>query len=351
MGNILTKDEVAVVEPHMSGFDPGALANVIWDAIREINQDNKDEGLGIYFGEDEPVKVAGGQQTNTGCMVTYWDDEGGVNQLPRKVFLEIMYYIGGYTINKVATAGIISVKQEKGLFRLKLSMEHLSAKIDTLYNEQGSAEYYQSLERDEPSSKRCSVAESDEILDKLRAKNVFYSFMNSMDDDDDVFSADEEPSTNVQPTPKQKSLSLDDDDTSDHVPLSPGFGYGKRPSIRSKGIEAVVNRLPELRSRYEKNMMNSEQQQQQQQGGGGGVSIDGGIKRKMFGKLKMFTQMNNDSGSMDDDSMSIESRPGKSLGKQSSADKARGRSTSSTDESFEEPFVMVITKNTDRTDN
>lgn len=303
MGHILTKDEINSVQPHLTGFDPSALATVIWDAIREVNQDNKQEGLGIYFG-DGPEETTDKPSKDSQHMVTFWD-EGGMNQLPRKVFLEIMQFIGEHTIEEAMNTSGSAPEEDKGLQRLKIAMENLSVRLQTLQSEQGSAQYHQSLDKDECCNKKCSVAESDKMLDKLRVKNGLYSFMNSIDDEDIV---KDSPTTNlnspssIATTTTQispiKSVQVE---TPDHVIEMPPPDIVITPSplmvvggsngsdhdqgsgiIRSKGIEAVVNRLPELRSRYERNLSNHDQS---------GDLTDGGIKQKMFGKFKILTHM------------------------------------------------------------
>lgn len=216
MGHVLSKEEVQVLQPHLLGFNPSSLAAVIWDTIQEVSQDNKDEGLGIHFS----TTSEGHHETP---MVTFWD-ELGVGQLPRKVFLEILQFIGEFTMNSVSKntpdLQVLSVTTHD-LHRLKLALNELNIKLASLTSEEGSAIYRRRIDSGiDIGSNTTSVAGSAEILDKLRVNNGSCDWINS---EDDAF------------LPQNPHLSQ----------------HGNRGS---KGMEAVVERLPELRTRYERSL-------------------------------------------------------------------------------------------------
>ncbi len=243
MDQSLSKEELQLLQPHLVSFDTSALATVIWDAIQEVALDNKDEGFGIHFSTSD----------DNNPIVTFWD-ETGINRLPRETFLEVLRYIGECTMTSASENGCgCSSKaphSEKGcgLHRLKLALDQLNIKIAQLTNEADSKKYRISVDSgiETTTNNNRSSRSASETLHKLRLQSGSCDLVSS---DDDVFQ-------------------------------DPCNASGKRrnsSATPSKGMEAVVNRLPELRSRYEKSLS---------------VPLESGLPQRVMGKLKALSMFN-----------------------------------------------------------
>ena len=133
MGNLLSEEESRIIKPHVDGFDPSSLATVIWDAIREIGQDDKHDNFGIHF--SKPDK---GHGNSHHPMVTFWDGNS-VDQLPRYEFLRVLEYIAESTLKSYAEIydlkrspeiGAKTVRLERALDGLKKELQQSTAGIE-----------------------------------------------------------------------------------------------------------------------------------------------------------------------------------------------------------------------------
>ena len=244
MGQSLSKEELQLLQPHLASFDPSALATVVWDAIQEVALDNKDEGFGIHFNTSD----------DNNPIVTFWD-ETGINRIPKKTFLEILQYVGECTMTSASENGCgCSSKAPHsemgcGLHRLKLALDQLNIKIEKLTPIKGDSKtYHISVDSgiETTTNNNRSSGSASEKLHKLRLKSGSCDWVSS---DDDVF---EDP-CNV--TGKRRNSS----------------------GTPSKGMEAVVNRLPELRSRYENSLS---------------APLESGLPQRVMSKLKVFSMFN-----------------------------------------------------------
>lgn len=214
MGTVLSKEELHLLQPHLVGFNPSSLATVIWDAIQEVCQDDKEEGFGIHFSSSLNSQGCDGENP----MVTFWD-EMGIDQLPRKVFLELLQFIGEHTMNNLSTDTC-----NNDIHRLEMALAQLKVKLSLLVNEDGSVKYRERMDSGiDITSCTNNFSGSAELLDKIRSKNGSCGWINSVEDD--VFSP--QPLSNIA---------------------------SQRRNSAVVGMEAVVERLPELRTRYKKSL-------------------------------------------------------------------------------------------------
>ena len=226
MGNVLSAKELHLIDPYLSGFNPSSLALIVWDSIGEVGQDDKDKGLGIHFSSNL-------EDPGEHPMVTFWD-ENGVEQLPRKVFLEILQFLAESTLKKSSSvSGEYGTQvQATSVHKLKLALDALKAKLAALTDEEGGEQYNKRVDSGIDSTSNAD-SHSESFLEELRAKNASYGWVTANDESDDVFISHTASSHH-------------------HSPKSPvAFGT-------SRGIEGVVERLPELRSRYEAQMQQKE---------------------------------------------------------------------------------------------
>ena len=202
MGSVLSSKEHKAIESRIQGFEPSSLATVIWDSINQVGVDDEQEKLGIHFEDIEPNE----DSETGGSKVTFWDGDDA-QQMPRKVFLEVMLLVGETTIKNYEDNYDLekSIQLGTAVNRLKLAVVHLKKEIDTVQDQPSASAYRHRLDSG------INMDEADNMVEELRARRGSWMWS----------SGEVDPST---------------------------FNASRRRS--TKGIEGVLDRLPELRRRY-----------------------------------------------------------------------------------------------------
>lgn len=204
MGSTLSCKEQRALKPHLQGIEPASLAAIVWDSINMVGVDDDIEKLGIHF-------VNGTELDDCGqARVIFWD-EIGATDMPRKVFLEVLLMVGEETVTEYESNYDLNTSTDLGtaVNKLQLALASLRDNIDGLSREEGAKAYRDRLDsgvsiNDDPVS--------DDLIEEIRTRRGSYMWTNG--------EPDSEPAN-----------------------------MGRR---QSKGIEGVIDRLPELRRRYDK---------------------------------------------------------------------------------------------------
>lgn len=208
MGSVLSVREQKALKPHLQGIEPGSLAAVIWDSINSVGVDDDIEKLGIHF-------VNGTEFEDGGlARVIFWD-EIGASDMPRKVFLEVLLMVGEEIMQEYENNYDLETSTDLGtaVNKLQVAMVSLRETIDDLTDEESAKTYRERLDSG------VSINEdpvSDDLIEEIRTRRGSYMWTNG------------EPESEVY--------------------------TGRR---QSKGIESVIERLPDLRRRYDKAIKNS----------------------------------------------------------------------------------------------
>ena len=200
MASQLTKEEQAELKFHFQGFEPSSLASVIWDSINSVGIDDQSEKIGIYFEKADIDKED---------HVIFWDEKG-VTDLPRSVFLQIMKMVAEETVKIYEDHYDLerTPQLKAAVDRLKFALEKLQQHISL--NKLKSLQVRRSLRSEnEPNS--------EELVQSVRVHHASYNWSNEEQDMDAV------------------AASM--------------YNFNRRRS--TKGIEGVVDRLPELRTRHQ----------------------------------------------------------------------------------------------------
>ena len=192
MGSALSEKEVTVLQPHLQGFEAASLASVIWDAINQVGVDDEQEKMGIHF------------ETGDTPAAIFWD-ETGPQHLPRKAFLQVMEMVAertiesSYDLEKSKALGAVVSK-------LKLALVYLQREIQSMKGEEGGYSYRKHLESG------ASVTSAGDGIEEIRSHKISRSF------------AEPEEGSHAHMLAHRQS---------------------------GKGMEGVVERLPELKRRYQ----------------------------------------------------------------------------------------------------
>uniref|UniRef100_A0A1X7U7J4 Uncharacterized protein n=1 Tax=Amphimedon queenslandica TaxID=400682 RepID=A0A1X7U7J4_AMPQE len=261
MGNRLSGSDMLELRPHLEGFEPESLSRVIWDAIKQVGVDDKYEGFGIHF---------------EGDSVTFWDSDG-LEQLPRLAFLQILELIAKTTLESYNQ--LYGIKKSSPTLQLELALDNLSKEIRQLELIQDPQEMYDSLDSipTNPSAphqtNRSSVVE---LIRVRRGSCAWFTAEGSEEDKPNQHGSSRAldggrsmTSTSNIGKGLRKSPSRDDPKPSSASPQfltverqwrdASDYPHRKKGSERSRrnslvGIEGIVERMPELRSRYEKSL-------------------------------------------------------------------------------------------------
>lgn len=203
MGNILTSKEQKALKPHLQGIEPASLAAIIWDSINFVGVDDDIEKLGIHFVNGTDFEESGQ------ARVIFWDDSRA-SELPRRVFLEILLMVGQQLVNEYESNYDLETATDLGtaVNKLQLALLSLHETIDGLSSEEGAKAY---RERVDSGAGLTDYPISDNVIEKIRTRRGSYMWTNG------------EPENDATTNRRQ-----------------------------SKGIEGVIDRLPELRRRYDK---------------------------------------------------------------------------------------------------
>ncbi len=197
MGSVLSKMEEQEMTSQLQGIEPASLAGIIWDTINSVGVDDESEKFGISF--------EGGKESP---KIIFWDN-GEVTEMPKKVFLEILEMISERVIETYETEYNIEESQElkSGVNNLKLAKMRLQEEIESVQGQEGAKEYrgrLDSIQSVEEESK------AEEMVQEVRQRRGSLTWRS----EDNLFD-------------------------------------GRQRRLSSKGLEGVVDRLPELRRRYE----------------------------------------------------------------------------------------------------
>lgn len=117
MGSVLSADEKRRVSEYVEGFNAAGLTAVIWDSINQVGLDDIHQNLGIQFDTDD----AGYSR------VVFWSAQDPPLPMPRKVFLEILLFIS----SEVFKNSVQLTKSSDESNRLALAIAHLQQEIDS----------------------------------------------------------------------------------------------------------------------------------------------------------------------------------------------------------------------------
>ena len=204
MGNILTFKEQKALKPHLQGIEPASLAAIIWDSINYVGVDDDTEKIGIHFTNGTEFEDSGQ------ARVIFWDDIGATD-LPRKVFLEILLMMGEQIVNEYESNYDLERATDIGtaVNKLQLALVSLHETIGGLSQEEGAKTY---RDRIDSGASLPGDQISDNLIEEIRTRRGSYMWTNGEQG--------------------RESMNV------------------KRR--QSKGIEGVIDRLPELRRRYDK---------------------------------------------------------------------------------------------------
>ena len=196
MGATLSKDEEQELASHLLGIEPASLAAVIWDTMNNVGVDDENDKFGINF-------EAEGETS----QVMFWDN-GEAIEMPHRVFLEILDMMSGRIITTYETDYDLDKSPELkfGVDKLVLARQHLQKDIGSMHGQE-CAKHYRSRLDSILSVEDEGIAE--EMVQEVRQRRGSMMWSNG-----------------------QSSVD-------------------SRRRMSSRGLEAVVDRLPELRKRYE----------------------------------------------------------------------------------------------------
>lgn len=219
MGNVFSPAEKKEIAPHFDGIQPVSLAMVIWDSINEEGMDSRDQedgSIGISFDGD-------GSEAGKNS-ITFWDN-GETTTLPKNVFLEIMKMTGEQVVKVFEDNYDLQRSKELGesVAVLKAALEQLEEHMSTIESAVSVAEYRR-------------LVDSETELEEMESE------------DETPVAAALDIKVPVPPPPTD-DIDADNSDSDDEVATPPpNHLLQRRRSTR--GIEGVMDRLPELRRRF-----------------------------------------------------------------------------------------------------
>ena len=293
MGAAFSSEEKKELGPYLKGFDPMALAGLIRDTINGEGlegQDEKGGPAGIVFGGDGSEE----QKDN----VTFWED-GQVTTLPKNIFLELM---------KMAAEDVLKTYDEiydlkrspalqNSVETLKEALGHLDEHLDAMENKVSPAEYKKFLDEEYSDSEESESDNYDEDDDDEDNEDVEEEEEEEEEEEKEEEKIKEESKktapvhnlkaslrrlsltipltsstsgTSVPPplrlslssptldTPKKEgdsSADLDDN-------FAPPLQYIQQRRKSTRGIVGVMDRLPELRGRFDNGELEETQPEQ-----------------------------------------------------------------------------------------
>lgn len=224
MGTIFSQEEKKELAPNLLGTDPMALATVIWDSINEEGMDSTEENeeggsFGITFNGD-------GTEEGKNNVVL-WND-GETTSLPKNVFLEIVKFSGEQVLESFEENYDLERSKELGesVAMLRLALQQLEQYMSTV---------------------ECTI--SAEAYRKLVDGKTETEETESDDDDDSKLPP--VPTLELARLPTATPTADEDDkdnSNSDEEATPPPIDLLQRRRS-TKGIEGVMDRLPELRRR------------------------------------------------------------------------------------------------------
>ena len=184
MGNTLSTDEKQQLQPYLEGFNPALLSVIIWDTIKEVSQDDDQDEFGIHFSTPDEVKMYGNS------TVTFWDDNG-LQQLPRKIFLQILQFVAETTLENYTMAYDLehSPELQSGVFRLELALKNLVNEIDTLDDDEDVKQYRERIESETESENKNNEQDpvpNTTIIKQIRERRGSCSWITADNEEDET---------------------------------------------------------------------------------------------------------------------------------------------------------------------
>ena len=161
MGGALSQAEKKQLLPHLQGFNPHTLSTIIWDTINLVGVDDQREMIGIQFNEPEcnqkedkeekEKKEEGeedGEKKPKEPSVTFWDSET-VQNLPLPIFIDILAYVGEETIKEYEANYNLEEENEftAGVKKLKHALEYLQGTMQSMERSETAREYRNRIDR------------------------------------------------------------------------------------------------------------------------------------------------------------------------------------------------------------
>ena len=201
MGSTISTSEERELATHLQGIEPASLAAVIWDSINCVGVDDEHAKFGIDF--------TGGKASSDSQKVLFWDT-GDATGMPRKVFLELLQLVSEKIIEDYENKYDLEKSHalQSAVNKLRLAKQHLQKEIGLLEGQVDAKQYRERLDsgicvEDEPTAK--------DVVEEVRTRRGSWMWA-----------------------------------TGKH-----SFAYNGSQRRMSKGLEAVVDRMPKLRRRYE----------------------------------------------------------------------------------------------------
>lgn len=249
MGNVFSQEEKKELAPHLIGYEPAALASVMWDCINEIEMNDKEENFGISFN--------GAVSSN---HIIFWDDSD-VTDLPKNVFLEILKMLGEEVVRTFQDNYDLerSAQLNLAVNKLKISLKYLERHLSSLEGKVDVMEYRKSLCGQRKNPDEGSDESGDPWL--VETKQPLESISSS---DNDSSETDLSEISSRKPDPIELPISGKPDssglppDTNTHNTNTHNNIMRRRSSVT--GITSVLDRLPELRGRLDSDNTSDEQQ-------------------------------------------------------------------------------------------
>lgn len=211
--NALSEEEMRELQSQVEGIDPEGLAKVIYDSINRVGKHVRGE-FGVHFTQLEEEAV--GAVPIASC----WQDDSPPQQMSRKSFLSILEFVAEQILHECESDnGDLS----PGVNQLEEALEALKKEISALpsmtYHDRSDSGFTESVDSgflilQDPPTPLTDVWDSD--------------------DPDEVFIE--------TPTPTQQG--------EEQHPTYRNEQNRRHSSSRIRGIEEVMERLPELRFRY-----------------------------------------------------------------------------------------------------
>jgi hypothetical protein len=230
MGSVFSQEEKKELSPYLQGTDPATFATVIWDCIKEEGMESDEGDLGIYF----PPRTANEDSVSE---MAYWDGEE-TTWLPKNIFFEILKMCGEMVIKTFEDNYNLEKSNEygKSITTLKTALKHLEQHLMKMKNKVSVEEYRKYIdsefaheEEEEKQQQEQEDSESDDELPQVTTVDI-----------------EKVPTPITIPT-----VTCTADEDADHSdcseePSSPPPAYLLERRRSTKGMEGVMDRLPEL---------------------------------------------------------------------------------------------------------
>lgn len=248
MGNVLSEGELQELKSHVKGINPEGLAKVIHHAINDEGKTIPGE-FGIQFMEPTNEEVGAGLGM---ASVVLWQDNFAPQQMTKKNFLKLLKFVGEETLANydVDAAGVIRLEAAMENLKKVLATENRALlTIDTTEDHRNDSGYNEEFKE--------GLGEAWTSLE-METESV----PTLVDEPDDVFVGNSRTSLPTSPKTSHGTSPKTSPKTSPQASVrsTPSPSASPRASRKDlrmlyhemmpqKGIAAVIERLPELRTR------------------------------------------------------------------------------------------------------